>query len=148
MKSRTQKSESPTILVADRLHSAAIHLLRTLRKQDQASGLSAARLSALSVLVFAGPRTIGQLAKAEQVSAPTMTKLVVGLEDDRLVTRRSDSEDGRVTWVRPTARGRRLLQQGRHRRVAELARRLEDLSGRELETLSKAAEMIEAAIPK
>lgn len=146
MKSRTQIRNGPTMLVADRLHSAAIHLLRGLRKQDEASGLSAARLSALSVLVFAGPKTIGQLAKAEQVSPPTMTRLVVGLQRDGLITRKSDSKDGRMTWLRPTAKGRRLLQEGRQRRVTELARRLQGLGFEDVNTLGKAAEIIEEAL--
>ena len=62
--------------VADRLHSAAIHLLRRLRVEDEALGISAPRLSVLSVLVFAGPMRIGELAHAEQVEPPTMTRLV------------------------------------------------------------------------
>ncbi len=56
--------------VADRLHSAAIHLLRRLRRTDEATGLSPARLSALSVVVYAGPRTLGELAGIEQVRPP------------------------------------------------------------------------------
>jgi len=72
-------SASRRLAVADRLHSAAIHLLRRVRKQDESLGLTAARASALSVLVFGGPVTIGQLARAEPVEAPTMTRLVVAL---------------------------------------------------------------------
>lgn len=137
-----------TAQVADRLHSAAIHLLRSLRKQDEVSGLSAPRLSALSVLVFAGPRTIGQLAHAEQVSAPTMTRLVYGLEHDGLATRKSDQKDGRVIWVQPTAKGRRVLRQGRERRVAELGRRLHGLTPEDAKTLGRAAEIIETFLRK
>ncbi len=67
-----------TSAVADRLHSAAIHLLRRVRKQDAATGEGPARLSALSVLVFGGPMTLGQLAAAEQVKPPTMSRIVPG----------------------------------------------------------------------
>src|SRR5665811_244600 len=73
--------------VADRVHSAAIHLLRALRKQDDKWGLSAPRLSALSVVVFSGRITLGGLARAEQVRPPTMTRLVRALELQKLVTR-------------------------------------------------------------
>jgi len=66
--------------LADQLHSAAIHLLRQLRKEDDTSGLSAPRLSALSVVVFGGPLTLGALARAEQVRPPTMTRIGTGLE--------------------------------------------------------------------
>jgi DNA-binding MarR family transcriptional regulator len=126
--------------VADRLHSAAIHLLRRLRKQDEAIGLTAARTSALSVVVFGGPVTIGQLAKAEQVSAPTMTRLLVGMERDGLLKREHDKEDGRVVWIRATPKGTRILQEGRRRRVEALAADLADLSAQELALLLRAAE--------
>lgn len=126
--------------VADRLHSAAIHLLRRLRKEDEAIGLTAARTSALSVVVFGGPVTIGQLATAEQVSAPTMTRLLVGMERDGLLKRERDAEDGRVVWIRATAKGTRILQEGRRRRVEALAGELADLSASELTLLLKAAE--------
>jgi len=131
--------------VADRLHSASIHLLRRVRRVDEESGLSAARLSALSVLVFGGPSTLGQLARAEQVSAPTMSKLVSGLERDGLAVREPHSDDGRAVLVRATPKGRRILEQGRARRTEELARLLEDLSHDELELLESAARLLEAA---
>src|SRR5260221_13290974 len=70
----------PARAVADRLHSAAIHLLRRLRVEDKAIGLSGPRTSALSVIVFRGPVTMSALAEAEQVRPPTMTRLVDGLE--------------------------------------------------------------------
>ena len=131
--------------VADRLHSASIHLLRRVRRVDEESGLSAARLSALSVLVFGGPSTLGQLARVEQVSAPTMSKLVSGLERDGLAVREPHSDDGRAVLVRTTPKGRRILARGRARRTEELARLLEDLSHDELELLESAARLVEAA---
>ncbi|MDQ3698433.1 MAG: MarR family transcriptional regulator, partial [Gemmatimonadota bacterium] len=103
---------------ADRLHSVAIHLLRRLRREDDRSGLSAPRLSALSVIVFGGPLTLGELAALEQVRPPTMTRLVSALESDGLVVREADARDGRLTRVRATARGRTLLTRARARRVA------------------------------
>lgn len=129
--------------LADRVHSAAIHLLRRLRKQDDASGLSAARMSALSVVVFGGPLTIGQLASAEQVSAPTMTRLVVGMQRDGLVKRERDAHDARIVWIRATAKGDRILREGRRRRVAALARELADLPATDAEHLARAAEIID-----
>jgi DNA-binding MarR family transcriptional regulator len=129
--------------VADQLHSAAIHLLRRIRKVDEASGLSAARLSVLSVLVFGGPTTVGALARAEQVSAPTMSRLLSGLERDGFVVREADEDDARAVRVRATPKGRRVLVQGRERRVAELTQLLEDISADELATLGSAAEIME-----
>src|SRR5918992_5663788 len=109
----TQKASPDTKRAADRLHSAAIHLLRLLREEDVASGVSAARLSALSVVVFAGPVTLGRLAAAEQVRPPTITGVVSGLERDGLVRRRPDRRDRRVQWVDATAKGRRVLSRAR-----------------------------------
>jgi DNA-binding MarR family transcriptional regulator len=129
--------------IADRLHSAAIHLLRRLRREDHASGLTAARLSALSVVVFAGPVTIGQLADAEQVSGPTMTRLLTGMEREGLLVRERDERDRRVVWVRPTPKGARILKDGRRRRVAALARELAPLDSEKLSALVRAAELIE-----
>jgi len=129
--------------VADRVHSAAIHLLRRLRRQDDAIGLSAARMSALSVVVFGGPVTIGRLAEAEQVSGPTITRLLAGMERDGLLKRARDADDRRVIWIKATPRGTRLLQEGRRRRVEALASELAALDPADLTLLARAAELIE-----
>ena len=91
-----QKSVASAELLqtADKLHSAAIHLLRRLRVRDRESGVGPAQLSALSVLVFGGPRSLGELADAEQVRPPTMSRIVSGLAAAGLV-RREATEDGR-----------------------------------------------------
>ena len=75
MPARLQKPR-PAEQAADRLHSAAIHLLRSLRREDARLGVGPAGLSVLSVLVFGGPKTIGELAAIEQVKAPTMSRIV------------------------------------------------------------------------
>jgi DNA-binding MarR family transcriptional regulator len=135
--------------VADRLHSAAIHLLRRVRRVDEESGLTAARLSALSVLVFGGPTTLGRLARAEQVSAPTMSRLVSALAREGLAVREPHAEDGRAVVVAASPKGRALLEQGRERRIAELAGLLDGLAPSELETLDEAARTVEriSALP-
>jgi DNA-binding MarR family transcriptional regulator len=132
--------------VADGLHSAAIRLLRSVRREDEATGLTGARLSALSVVVFGGPLTVGQLATAEQVRSPTASKLVSELEGLGLVTRDSSSSDRRVTVVRATARGRWMLQAGRRRRVANLASRLADLGTDDLAALDRAVLLLEEVL--
>ncbi len=128
---------------ADRLHSAAIHLLRSLRVEDRASGLSGPRLSALSVIVFAGPLPMSGLALAEQVQPPTITKLVRDMERDGLVERVRDTDDRRVLMVRATVRGRSLLQEGRRRRVVRLAAALEKLPAVDRKLLARAARLID-----
>src|ERR1700730_669481 len=102
--------------VADRLHSAAIHVLRRVRNQDTVTGEGPARLSALSVLVFGGPKTLGELAAAEQVKPPTMSRIVAGLARSRMVEVRDDPHDARRMHIRATAKGTRLLQKGRELR--------------------------------
>ena len=130
--------------VAERLHAAAVQLLRRLRREDLAMGLTAARASALSVLVFGGkPLTLGALAQAEQVSAPTITRLITGMERDGLVRRTADTGDGRVVWLRPTAKGTRLLHAGRTRRVAALEAELATLAPAERETIAAATALLE-----
>jgi len=131
---------------ADRLHSAAIHLLRRLRREDAKSGLSAPRLSALSVVVFAGPVTLGELAAAEQVKPPTMTRLVSALEDAGLVTREPDADDGRLTRIRATARGRTLLLQGRARRVAALSAEVRALEDADRDVVERAVAILERLV--
>jgi DNA-binding MarR family transcriptional regulator len=129
--------------LADRLHSTAIHLLRRLRREDDASGLPAPQLSALSVIVFGGPVTLGQLATAEQVRPPTITKLVAALEADGLVVREPDAVDRRIVRVRATPRGVKLLQEGRARRVASLATSLRGLSATDRAALERAVPLLE-----
>ena len=131
---------------ADRFHSAAIHALRYAAREDSASGLSAARLSALSVLVFGGPKTLGELAATEQVRPPTMTRIVHGLEEDGLVARAADPDDRRITHVRATAKGKRVLQRARTRRIEKLAERLASLDARELAVVGQAAELVDSAL--
>jgi DNA-binding MarR family transcriptional regulator len=128
--------------LADRLHSASIHLLRRLRREDDGSGLSAPHLSALSVLVFGGPMSLGELAAAEQVRPPSMTRLVRNLEADGLLTREPHPDDGRAVVLRATDEGRRILHEGRARRVHSLAERLRTLDPAEIECLERAAELM------
>jgi DNA-binding MarR family transcriptional regulator len=131
---------------ADRFHSAAIHALRHVAREDPASGLSAARLSALSVLVFGGAKTLGELAAAERVRPPTMTRIVRGLEEAGLVRRDPDPRDGRVAHVRVTARGRRVLQRARERRIALLTERLSQLDPDQIELIREAAELVDLSL--
>ena len=134
---------APEVLaVADKLHSAAIHLLRRLRRQDVATGEGPARLSALSVLVFGGPKTLGELAAAEQVKPPTMSRIVTGLARSRLVEITEDPEDRRRMRIRATAKGEKLLEKGRELRISYLASHLKALAPDELSRLRDALEIL------
>jgi len=132
--------------VADRLHSAALHLLRRLRIEDDSLGISAPRLSALSVLVFGGPRRIGGLADAEQVEPPTMTRLVDALERDGYVTRSPDPDDRRAVVISATASGTRALKKGRSQRVEALAAALRSLTPDQLTILAEGVEVLERVV--
>jgi DNA-binding MarR family transcriptional regulator len=129
--------------VAARLHSVAIRLLRMARRQDDKSGLSAPRLSALSVVVFAGPLSLAELAAEEQVRAPTMTRIVEALVQSGLVTREADPRDRRMVRIAATEAGRTLLLEGRRRRVRALAARLAGLADSERRALERGVDLIE-----
>ena len=131
------------VALAGRLHSAAIHLLRLVRAHDAATGLSAPAASALSVIVFGGPLTLGELAAAEQVRPPTITRLVQGLERRGLVRRERDPRDRRVQRVHATLRGRRVLLAARERRVAALAAALAGLKRADRALLERAVGILE-----
>jgi DNA-binding MarR family transcriptional regulator len=132
--------------VADRTHSAAIHLLRWIRRVDEETGLSPARLSALSVVVFAGPLTLGELAAAEQVTPPTMTRLVTALAVDGLVSRDRHPKDARSVRIRATPKGAALLRQGRARRVDRLVNRMRALRPDEVRAVATAADVIDRMV--
>jgi DNA-binding MarR family transcriptional regulator len=152
MRRAGQAHTQPVERVALGLHSAAIHLLRNVRRQDDAIGIGSAQASALSVLVFGGPRTLGDLAQEEMVRPPTMTRIVDGLENAGLVERRHSGEDRRKVELRATPRGLRLLEQGRERRIATLRQALGNLPEAEFRVLERAVPVLQrlflARLPK
>jgi len=135
-------SKSDALEVADGLHGAAIRLLRAVRVVDDETGLSAPKLSALSVLIFGGPKSLSALARAEQVTAATMSKLVSDLEAEGHVAKTVDHTDRRGVRIEATAQGRALFQEGRKRRLDLLRKRVAKLSAREREQLRDAAELM------
>src|ERR1700759_2593419 len=127
---------------AELLHSAAIRVLRTVRTEDAQSGIGPAQLSALSVLVFGGAKTVSELATQEQVRPPTMSRIVEGLAQKKLVQRIDDEADRRTVRVIATAKGEKLMQAGKARRVKALAERFEALSAGDVKTLHAAAQLM------
>jgi DNA-binding MarR family transcriptional regulator len=144
--SKTARSSANIQQMADRLHSAAIHLLRKLRRVDEITGLTAPKLSALSVIVYAGPISLGELAAAEQVRPPTMTHLIRDLQKARLVRTKTDRNDRRITRVEATFQGISLLKKGRSRRVRLLAEWLATLNDSDYVALQNAAEILETFV--
>jgi DNA-binding MarR family transcriptional regulator len=124
----------------------AIHLLRRLDREDSVAGASAARLSALSVLVFGGGRTLGALAESENVTPPSMTRLVTAMETDGLVTRSKSATDGRLVLVSATVKGEQLLELGRKQRLAALAGWLGELAPAGLSALDEGVDLLDEVL--
>jgi DNA-binding MarR family transcriptional regulator len=132
--------------LADGLHSTAIRLLRLVRVQDAAGGIAPARLSALSVIVFGGPVSLRDLARAEQVRPPTMSRIVDALEGDGLAHRQVNQQDRRAVLIEATEKGTTLLKQARKRRVKFLASYLSRLASSELSDIERAVRAIQKAL--
>ncbi len=135
-------ARTDSLEVATALHRAAIRLLRTVRVADDETGVSAPKLSALSVLTFGGAMSLSSLARAEQVTPATMSKLVSDLEAAGLVAKRADRQDKRGVRIEVTSRGRTLMEEGRRRRLALLQKRMAKLSRDERALLDNAAEIM------
>lgn len=128
---------------AMQLNSGAIHLLRSLAAVDRLAGLTSARLSALSVIVFAGPRSLGALAAAEGVAGPTMTRIVDGLVASGLAERRPDQADGRAVQIAPTAAGEDLMRSAAGRRIAAIATAIEAMPAVDRRRIAAAARLLD-----
>lgn len=147
----TRKKQAPKLgspqafEAATLLHSLAIHLLRAVRSKDRASGIGPAQLSALSVLVFGGDRSLGELADAEQVRPPTMTRIVAGLERAGLV-RRHKATDKRQIRLAATTKGIKMLREAQKRRVELLARAFANLSAADIRKIKATADLVRSAL--
>jgi DNA-binding MarR family transcriptional regulator len=128
--------------LAARLASLSTVLQRHLARADAGDGLTRARLSALSLLVLGGPRTLGDLATAERVRPPTMTRLVQAMEADGLVVRERNPSDARSIIIRATPLGERQLDVGRARQIAPLAGAITLLAGSDRRQLDEAVDLL------
>ena len=128
--------------LAARLAGLTTVLQRHLSRADAGEGLTRARLSALALLVLGGPRTLGELAAAEHVRPPTMTRLIHAMEADGLVERERNPDDGRSVVLRATALGVQQLERGRARQIAPLAEAIADLERAERLRLEDAADLL------
>ena len=137
------KGKGDPVETAADLNSGAIHLLRAFRALDRQSGLTPARLSALSVLVFAGACTLGRLAATEGVAGPTMSRIVDGLVNLGLAAREPHPDSARLVRVAATGEGRRLMESARGRRIDTLVAAMRVLSVEEQHLLSSAAPLLD-----
>lgn len=128
--------------VVGRLRFAIARLARLLRQQDT-TALTPTVSAMLATIVRSGPLTLGELAAAEQVAPPTVTKVVSRLEADGLIERVRDTDDRRVCRVVVSAEGRRQIERNKSRRNAWLAERLAELSADDRERVAEAVEVLE-----
>jgi DNA-binding MarR family transcriptional regulator len=113
---------------------------------DEAHGFSGPRASALSVLVFRGPQSLGALAAAEGVKPPTMSRLVKAMAAEGLVATQTASHDERAIRIAATARGRSLMMTARQHRLDAIAKLLAGATAEEAAALEKTADLLERAL--
>lgn len=128
--------------LATDLNSAAIHLLRRIRRSDEAMGITPSKASALSVLVFGGPCSLSALAAVEQVTPPSMSRTVANLESVGFVRCEVDTHDRRALVIHATPKAKRLLERGRRLRVEPLVTELQGLSVSNRLALERAVEVL------
>ncbi|MBX3028820.1 MAG: MarR family transcriptional regulator [Chloroflexi bacterium] len=133
-------------VVAQRLNSVSLHLLRRLAREEAASGTRPARLSALATLASHGPCTLGTLARLERVTPPSMTRLVHALESDGLAERSPSVTDGRQVDVRITPAGSTLLATRGDQRTETITGWLAPLSADDLRVLDTATSLLETTL--
>jgi DNA-binding MarR family transcriptional regulator len=129
---------------ASHLRNAIVRTSRALRQEAAAeTGLSPTQTAALATINRSGPVTPSELARLERVKRPTMTRTLACLEREGLIERTRDPADGRSSLVAVNEAGRERLARLRRRKSAYLARRLRKLDPDEVETLARAAELLE-----
>jgi len=130
---------------AARLRLAIVRTARRLR-QEAGGELTPSSAAALATIERRGPLAPSELAEIERVKRPTITRVVVRLEEAGLVQRTGDPADGRASLVSITREGSQLLRRIRTRKNAYLARRLSKLDPDDLGALERAADVLEAIL--
>ena len=139
------KTDQDVAALAARLRLAVARLGRRLR-QEAGEPLSPSQVSALATIDRQGEVTLGDLASAERVQPSSITAMAGKLEAAGHAVRRPDIADGRVTWIRLTPQGKRLLDRERARKTAFLARRLGRLDAGQVAALAEAIEVLERLV--
>jgi DNA-binding MarR family transcriptional regulator len=138
-----KREPSPAVL-AQALRPSVMRLARRLRQmRDDSVGLNSNQLSAMAVLLNSGDLLMGELAAAEKMQPPSMTRIVNGLEARGYVARRPDPADRRQCLVTLSDEGRKILLANRRRRDEWLAIRIAQLAPGEREVLREAIEILE-----
>jgi DNA-binding MarR family transcriptional regulator len=135
--------------LAAELRLSVMRLRRRLANERHPDNeLSIAQMGVLGVLFRRGALTNGELAAAERVQPPSMTRTVSCLAESGDVVRRPHETDGRQVVVELSDQGRERVLADRERRDAWLAQRLADLTTEEREVLRQAAPILEAIAQK
>jgi DNA-binding MarR family transcriptional regulator len=144
----TQVADRPLTDAAARLRMAIVRTARRLRQEAAGSGaeLTPTGASALATVERHGPLTPSELAAIERVKRPTATRTLRVLDDAGLIDRAPDPGDGRSSLVSVNAAGRERLRRLRGRKNAYLARRMRELPDHDVETLERAAEILEGIL--
>ena len=141
---KTIPSPKATPELASRLRASVARIGRRLRQEGMVNEeATPSQLTAIATLFLTGPMTLGELAGAERVKPPTMTRIVAALEERGLVRREPSPDDRRVVHVVLTDEGRRAHEEYRKRRDAWLRSKLSGLSTPERHTLAWAAEILD-----
>ena len=144
----TAKTEIPLSERAAHLRTAIVRIARRLRQEAaaEATGLTPTSVAALATIERHGPMTPSEIAAIERVKRPTVTRTLACLEREGLIDRAADPADGRSSLVSVNGTGRERLRRLRGRKNAYLARRMRDLSAEEVETLERAAALLEGML--
>ncbi|MCU6479842.1 MarR family winged helix-turn-helix transcriptional regulator [Arthrobacter sp. A2-55] len=136
------KRQAGAGLLAAELRVAIMRSSRRLRAEAASRDISPGQYSVLAAILH-GPLTVGQLAEREMIQAPSMTRIVNGLESAGYVTRGENPLDKRQVLVQITGDGSAILRKARSRRTQWLAKRVAALSPEERETLREAARILQ-----
>ncbi|WP_217180827.1 MarR family winged helix-turn-helix transcriptional regulator [Streptomyces sp. AC495_CC817] len=143
-------SDEALHLTATDLRMATFRLARRLRCARAVDAMSDAQLAVLSTLRMYGSRTITALAERERVTAPSMTNMINGLEEQGYVRRAVDEEDRRRVQVEITDAGTAIVAETIQRRDELLADMLaeHDFTDDELQTLRAASALMQRVVER
>ena len=138
---KTSRTQDEDLQLADAMVMAAIRLTRTLRAQNRSAELSGPQISALAAIVYSDQITARELARLEEVTPATISRLLASMEAAGLIARTRDEKDARLYRIHATADGRRLIEHGHRKRLMPLAKVIGNLSSQERLNLASSADV-------
>ena len=142
MVTTSQERDERIAEAAARLRLAIVRTARRMR-QEAGAELSPTLIAALATIERLGPMTPSELADVERVKRPTATRIAAALEREGLIERAADPTDGRACLLSASSEGKKLIKRVRSRKNAYISRRLRKLGDEDVETLERAAEVLE-----